>query len=103
MSSITNNGTVEKRFDFVVHAHDCIYGIEVNFYKSSGSKLNETARSYKEIAQESKNIPNFKFVWVTDGAGWNSAKNNLQETFEVLDTIYNLSELEDGSFKQLFA
>ena len=102
LSRITNNGTVEKRFDFVVHAKDCVYGIEVNFYKSEGSKLNETARSYKEIAQESKHISNFKFVWVTDGAGWNSAKSNLQETYEVLDTIYNLADLEDGAFKKLF-
>lgn len=59
-----------------------------------GSKLNETARSYKTLALEAKDIPNFTFVWFTDGTGWNSAKHNLEETFDVLDTIYNLNDLE---------
>ena len=103
LSEITNSGTVEKRFDFVVHTSECTYGIETNFYSSSGSKLNETARSYKEMAQESSRIPGFEFVWVTDGGGWKSAKNNLRETFEIMDNIYNLNDLERGAFKELFA
>ena len=102
LSKITNNGTVEKRFDFVVPASDCVFGIETNFYSSGGSKLNETSRSYKEMALESKDIPKFQFVWVTDGGGWNSARNNLMETFEVMDTIYNLNDLENGAFSELF-
>ena len=61
-----------------------------------GSKLNETARSYKTLALESKEIDGFKFVWFTDGLGWISARNNLRETFDVLDDIYNIKELEDG-------
>ena len=103
LSEISNSGTVEKRFDFVVHTADCIYGIETNFYAGGGSKLNETARSYKEMAQESERIPGFQFVWVTDGGGWRSARNNLRETFDIMKTIYNLAELEDGAFKRLFA
>ena len=102
LSKITNNGTVEKRFDFVVPTLDCVFGIETNFYSSGGSKLNETSRSYKEMALESKDIPKFQFVWVTDGGGWNSARNNLMETFEVMDTIYNLNDLENGAFSELF-
>jgi type II restriction enzyme len=73
-----------------------IYGIETNFYASSGSKLNETARSYKTLALETKDLKNFKFVWFTDGQGWNSAKNNLQETFDVLDNLYCISDLENN-------
>lgn len=103
MSQITNSGTVEKRFDFVVRTKDCIYGIETNFYSSSGSKLNETARSYKEMAEESKNISGFQFVWITDGTGWISARNNLYETFDIMETIYNLEELENKALKNLFA
>ena len=103
LSPITNGGTVEKRFDFVVRTADCIYGIETNFYAGGGSKLNETSRSYKEMAQESEGVPGFQFVWVTDGGGWKSARNNLRETFEIMDTIYNLAELEGGAFKRLFA
>lgn len=102
LSAVTNNGTVEKRFDFVVKTVDCVYGIEANFYAQGGSKLNETARSYKEMAKEASSVSGFTFVWVTDGGGWRSARNNLRETFEVMDAIFNLAELEDGAFKNLF-
>lgn len=96
LSSISNNGGAEKRFDFVVKGKDTVYGIETNFYTSSGSKLNETARSYKTITMETKDLGNFKFVWFTDGWGWGSARNNLKETFDVLEDLYSISDLEDG-------
>lgn len=86
----------EKRFDFVVKTAKCIYGIETNFYSGGGSKINETARSYKTITLETKDLDYFKFVWFTDGQGWFSAKNNLYETFEVLDNLYSISDLENG-------
>lgn len=102
LSSLTNTGRTEKRFDFVVHAPTCIYAIETNFYGSGGSKLNETARSYKMLAIESRDIVGFKFVWFTDGAGWRSARQNLRETFDVLPTLYNIKELEEGVATTLF-
>lgn len=102
LSALSNNGKSAKRFDFVVKTENMIYGIETNFYSSSGSKLNETARSYKMIAEESKNINGFKFVWFTDGKGWTSAKRNLEETFDVLDTMYNIHEVENEVMKELF-
>jgi len=98
LSPITNSGKSIKRFDFVVHNGGVVYGIEVNFYSSQGSKLNETARSYKEIAVRSRSIPNFEFVWITDGVGWKGAKNNLQETFDNFENIYNISDLQRGEF-----
>ena len=102
LSEISNSGKTEKRFDFVVKTSDMVYGIEVNFYASNGSKLNETARSYKTLALESKNINGFTFVWFTDGKGWNSARNNLEETFDVLNNIYNIKDLEDGVIGKVF-
>ena len=66
-----------------------VYGIETNFYGSSGSKLNETARSYKTITLETKDLTDFTFVWFTDGKGWNSARRNLEETFVYLN-IYTI-------------
>lgn len=103
LSAITNNGTVEKRFDFVAKTSSGLFGIETNFYAGGGSKLNETSRSYKEMAEESEGIDGFTFVWVTDGQGWKSARNNLRETFEAMDTIYNLADLDRGAFKELLA
>lgn len=102
LSAISADGTSTKRWDFVVKTPLCIYVIETNFYTSSGSKLNETARSYKMIAEEAYTIPNFKFVWVTDGGGWKKARRNLQETFDVLDTMYNIADMESGAFTTLF-
>ena len=96
LSAISNQGKMEKRWDFVVKTDNCIYLIETNFYGSGGSKLNETARSYKTIALETKNHPKFKFVWITDGHGWGSARNNLKETFDVLENMYNIMDLDDG-------
>lgn len=102
VSALTNTGRAEKRFDFVVRAPSCVYAIETNFYAGGGSKLNETARSYKMLALEAREIPAFKFVWFTDGAGWRSARENLRETFDVLPTLYNISELEAGVATTLF-
>ena len=102
LSSLSNNGKSAKRFDFVVKTNNMIYGIETNFYTSGGSKLNETARSYKMIAEECKNIQGFKFVWFTDGKGWTSAKKNLEETFDVLDSMYNINDVENGVMNKLF-
>lgn len=101
LSSISNNGQAEKRFDFVVRGKCKIYGIETNFYSSQGSKLNETARSYKTITLETKDLPYFDFVWFTDGKGWNTAKRNLKETFDVLKDLYNIRDLEGGIAQQV--
>lgn len=101
LSAISNQGKAEKRFDFVIKTENMIYGIETNFYASGGSKLNETARSYKQIAQEVDTIDGFTFVWFTDGKGWQSARRNLEETFDVLDTMYSISDMENGIIKRL--
>jgi type II restriction enzyme len=96
LSALSNSGNTVKRFDFVIFGKNSIYACECNFYASGGSKLNETARSYKTLALESKGIDGFSFVWFTDGIGWSTAKNNLMETFDILDEIYNINDLEDG-------
>lgn len=101
LSAISNNGQAEKRFDFVVRGEDKIYGIETNFYSGSGSKLNETARSYKTIALETRDLPYFDFVWITDGQGWISARRNLKETFDVLENLYNIKDLEEGMVRRV--
>lgn len=49
LSALSNQGKATKRFDFVIKTDKMIYAIETNFYASGGSKLNETARSYKML------------------------------------------------------
>ena len=102
LSKISNEGKSRKRFDFVMKTDTMVYAMETNFYGGGGSKLNETARSYKMIAQESKDVDGFSFVWVTDGVGWMSAKGNLRETFEVMKHVYNIEDLEQNNLKKLF-
>lgn len=102
LSAVSNQGKMEKRWDFVVKTNNCIYLIETNFYGSGGSKLNETARSYKTIATEMKNVKGAKFVWFTDGAGWKSAARNLEETFDVLDDIYSINDMQNGIMTEVF-
>jgi type II restriction enzyme len=77
------------------------FGIETNFYTGGGSKLNETARSYKNIAVEAISIVGFSFIWVTDGKGWISARNNLAETFEIMEHIYSIDDMESGIFNKV--
>lgn len=101
LSAITNDGNTAKRFDFVVKTETTVYLIEANFYSSGSSKLNETARSYKMITEETKRIPNVEFLWFTDGQGWYKAKKNLRETFDVLPFLYNINDLKNNVLKTL--
>lgn len=101
LSEMSGHNTSTKRFDFVIKTDKQVYVIETNFYSSGGSKLNETARSYKMLAQESKKVDGVTFMWFTDGTGWNSAKKNLEETFNELETMYNINDLENGILNEL--
>ena len=104
LSALSNNGKARKRFDFVVKTDNMIYGIETNFYGGTGggSKLNETARSYKMISQEADTVDGFTFVWFTDGMSWKSARGNLRETFDVMNHIYSIDDIENGIMDELF-
>ena len=102
LSALSNEGKAAKRFDFVIRTEEMIYGIETNFYGSSGSKLNETARSYKMLSQEADTIGGFTFVWFTDGIGWRNARGNLRETFEAMDKIYSIDDMENGVMGKVF-
>ena len=88
-------GTDEKRFDFYIHTTTKKYLIEVNFYSGGGSKLNETARSYTELAPRVNSVDGFEFVWITDGIGWRSARNKLEEAYNAIPSVYNLTTIQD--------
>lgn len=83
-----------KRFDFVITTPKTTYLIEVNFYSGGGSKLNEVARAYTELAPKINAVPGFEFVWITDGQGWFSAKNKLEEAFYTIPNVYNLTNIQ---------
>ena len=102
LSAISAEGTTTKRWDFVVKTANTIFVIETNFYTAGGSKLNETARSYKMIAEEARQVSGVEFMWITDGGGWRSARRNLEETFNTMTHLYNIADMENGVFLSLF-
>lgn len=88
-------GADQKVFDFAITAKNKTYLIEVNFYSGGGSKLNEVARSYTDVAPKVNGVPGFEFVWITDGEGWISARNKLEEAFAAIPSIYNLTTITE--------
>jgi type II restriction enzyme len=88
-------GADHKVFDFVITSHGKTHLVEVNFYSGGGSKLNETARSYTDIAPKINAVEGFEFVWITDGMGWHSAKNKLEEAFMAIPRVYNFTSVEE--------
>ncbi|MBW7887468.1 MAG: type II restriction endonuclease [Bacteroidetes bacterium] len=91
---IQSLGEDVKRFDFAIKTKKKTYLIETNFYNVSGSKLNETARAYSDIAPKINQYDKYEFVWITDGQGWFSAKNKLEEAYNIIPSLYNLTTLE---------
>ena len=92
---ITALGADLKRFDFVITTKNKTYLIETNYYNGGGSKLNETARSYSDIAPKINQYPQYEFVWITDGQGWHYAKNKLEEAYSIIPRVYNLTSIAE--------
>ena len=91
---IISLGADVKRFDFVIKTKKKTYLIETNYYNGGGSKLNETARSYSDVAPKINQYRNYEFVWITDGQGWLSAKNKLEEAYNIIPSMFNLTTLQ---------
>lgn len=100
--NIDEDNKTNKRFDFVFKsASGVIYVVETNFYSGSGSKLNETARSYSKLGKDIESIEGVEFVWVTDGVGWRSTQNNLREAYSVIKHLYTLEDLDNDILEKL--
>ncbi len=41
-------------------------------------------------------------MWFTDEIGWKSARGNLRETFETMDTIYSIDDTENVVVEKIF-
>lgn len=85
----------DKRFDFAFKYKGEVFLVETNFYSSSGSKLNEVARSYEKLADDINKLPHYKFMWITDGVGWRQAKANLHESYSHQALIMTIKDMEN--------
>lgn len=84
-----------KRFDFVIKTTNYTYLIEVNFYsKGGGSKPSEVARAYSELSPKINGIEGYKFVWITDGKGWDGV-GSFKEAYMEIPYIYNLTNVQN--------
>jgi DpnII restriction endonuclease. len=39
-------------------------------------------------------VKGFEFVWITDGIGWQSARNKLEEAYNTIPSVYNLTSID---------
>jgi len=90
---ISSLGVDIKRFDFLIKTRKKTYFIEANYYNSAGSKPNEITRAYAEIAPKINQHTNHEFVWITDGQGWLDSKPQLQQAYQTIPRVYNLTTL----------
>lgn len=91
-----------RRFDFALFnkKNNNLYLMEVNFYSGGGSKLKATAGEYQYLNDFVKS-QNIEFIWITDGKGWLTALNPLEETFKHNDYVINLNMLKNGILNEI--
>jgi type II restriction enzyme len=81
-----------RRYDFVVDNGKELFIFETNFYGGGGSKLKSTAGEYRNLYDVLKG--KYKFIWITDGYGWQNTSKPLRETFDYNDYLFTLKMLE---------
>lgn len=91
----------DRAFDFVINTGSKIYILEVNYYSGGGSKLKSVAGEFKSLYNLIKTQKNVEFIWVTDGKGWNTAKQSLLETFNAINYIINIKLIENGLLEEI--
>lgn len=86
-----------RRFDFAVFnpAKGRVTVIETNFFNGGGSKLKATCGEYQLLANDLRR-QGVSLLWVTDGRGWKTSVNPLQEAFESIPYVCNLQMVADG-------
>lgn len=79
----------KRRFDFAINTGNKLYLVETNFYGGGGSKLKSTAGEYRGL-YDFVSSQGHRFIWVTDGLGWEKSLAPLEETFNYIDYTMNI-------------
>lgn len=93
-----------RRYDGVIYnpRNKKLLIIETNFYGSGGSKLKAVSGEFSDMYNQSlKNAKNIDFAWISDGPGWNTAKNPLREAFDSIPNIINLNMVNNGYLSEI--
>ncbi len=92
-----------RQYDFaILNKNKKLILIEANFFSRGGSKLKSVAGEFQALNDFLKGQNNIdKFIWITDGAGWNTAKLPLKEAFMHNDFIINTKMIFDGVLEEI--
>src|SRR5690554_22699 len=92
-----------RQYDFaILSKNKKLVLIETNFFSGGGSKLKSVAGEFLSLNDFLKNQDIIdKFIWVTDGIGWITAKFPLEETFYNNDFIINTKMIFDGVLEEI--
>ncbi|HDZ8765960.1 TPA: Dam family site-specific DNA-(adenine-N6)-methyltransferase [Staphylococcus aureus] len=91
---IDANRIKDKTFDFVFNKDDVTYCLEVNFFNTSGSKINSEAERFIELNKELQNYEDIEFIWVTDGIGLKKNQTSINKAMKAIENLYNLTTFE---------
>ncbi|AQW20951.1 restriction endonuclease [Lentilactobacillus curieae] len=93
-----------RRYDGAIYNDltETVTIIETNFYGSGGSKLKAVAGEFSDLYSVNfKNAKNVNFVWISDGPGWDTAKNPMEEAFAIIPNIINVTMAKNGYLSEL--
>ncbi|HCW9959614.1 TPA: Dam family site-specific DNA-(adenine-N6)-methyltransferase [Staphylococcus aureus] len=92
---IDANRIKDKTFDFVFNKDDVTYCLEVNFFNTSGSKINSEAERFIELNKELQNYEDIEFIWVTDGIGLKKNQTSINKAMKSIRNLYNLTTFDE--------
>lgn len=91
----------DRKFDYVLLKGVIHVNIEVNYYAGGGSKPQEIVDSYINRMNELKNS-GWNFIWITDGDGWITGKNQIIKAFDKQDYVININFIRKGGLEKIF-
>lgn len=92
---IDANRIKDKTFDFVFTLDEITYCIEVNFFNTSGSKINSEADRFIDLNKEFQNYEDIEFIWVTDGIGLRKNQPSINKAMKAIENLYNLTTFDE--------
>ncbi len=92
----------DRKFDYLLIKGKIYINVEANYYAGSGSKPQEIVDSYINRMNELKNSGGH-FIWITDGDGWITGKNQIRKAFEKQDYVVNINFIRKGGLEKILS
>ena len=99
-----NVDKTHRAFDFAIYNTKAnrLFLIETNFFNGGGSKLKSVCGEFQSLHNLMK-TQNVDLIWITDGVGWLTTKRPLEEAFNTMDFIFNLSMVGMGALEHVIS